>query len=208
MTFLNIWTREVPFVEFPLRKATRLIEEGQRPDRPAAHLGMPLKVEQEFWLLLVDMWAHNPLNRPSSEATQQRLETILCPFSSPALRARALWGSDERPDNLASGESHRASLKSRTASWQGQLPCSYQDNYSPPRHVPRAPRRSSATDPSNRRITEELLDFCLECIGKTLDLGPVSQQLNRTSLRKAPVLSIEVVRRSRVSRIAHFRLSG
>jgi hypothetical protein len=66
------------------------------------------------------------------------------------------------------------------------------------------PRLPSLDQPPH----EDLLDFCAEYIGrKSFDLVPVSQQLNRISLRKASVLSVEVVRGTRVSRIALFGIS-
>jgi serine/threonine protein kinase len=83
MTFLNVWTREAPFVELSSRRAGRLIEEGRRPNRPAEQLDLPTGMEQKFWLLLVDMWAHDPQNRPSSEDMQNRLETIFEPVLTP-----------------------------------------------------------------------------------------------------------------------------
>ena len=37
---------------------------------------LPPKTEQGFWLLLVDMWAHEALSRPSSQEVLGRLETM------------------------------------------------------------------------------------------------------------------------------------
>ena len=79
MTFLNIWTRKSPFAELPNdRKVEAAIQRRQRPDRPTIQIGLPPTKEQEFSVLLVDMWAHEPLYRVSTEEVQNRLETIFC----------------------------------------------------------------------------------------------------------------------------------
>lgn len=101
MTFWNVWTRELPFAELlNERKVEAAIRGGQRPNCPtrATNITAVLmappdmeqfdehsdldrnflspEIEQDFWLLLVDMWAHEASNRPSSADVLQRLETI------------------------------------------------------------------------------------------------------------------------------------
>jgi hypothetical protein len=100
MTFWNVWTRELPFAELlNERKVEAAIRRGQRPNNPTratnftTEMALPdmeqfdeqpdlernflnPEIEQDFWLLLVDMWAHEASNRPSSADVLQRLETI------------------------------------------------------------------------------------------------------------------------------------
>jgi len=79
MTFLNVWTRELPFKECRDQKAGAKIRDGERPERPLIGIGLPPAMEQEFWVLVVKMWAHVAGDRPSSEDVQKRLETIFNP---------------------------------------------------------------------------------------------------------------------------------
>jgi serine/threonine protein kinase len=77
MTFLSIWTREVPFAELPnSRKVEAAIRKGRRPEKPADDIDLPPEMEQEFWLLLTEMWSHDAASRPPSHDVQSRLETI------------------------------------------------------------------------------------------------------------------------------------
>jgi len=81
MTLLNVWTRDFPFAEiYKEQKAEAAIRKGRRPGRPAVQINLPSNVEQEFWLLLVDMWTHDASSRPPSEDVQKRLETIFGPL--------------------------------------------------------------------------------------------------------------------------------
>ena len=81
MAFLNIWTREAPFAELASSwKVEAAIRKGRRPEKPAAHLDLPPEMEQEFWLLLTEMWAHDPARRPPSDDMQRRLEAIFAPL--------------------------------------------------------------------------------------------------------------------------------
>jgi serine/threonine protein kinase len=81
MTFLHVWSRQVPFVEFSReQKATAAIRKGRRPKRPAVHIDLTSDIEQEFWLLIVDMWAQEASSRPQSEDMQKRLEAIFRPL--------------------------------------------------------------------------------------------------------------------------------
>ena len=80
MTFLNVWTRELPFKECKDWKAGAKIRDGQRPERPAIRIGLPPATEQECWVLLVKMWAHVADERPPSESVRLRLETIFNPI--------------------------------------------------------------------------------------------------------------------------------
>lgn len=81
MTFLSTWTREVPFAELPNnRKVEAAIRSGRRPGKPVADIDLSPAMEQEFWLLLTDMWAHDAANRPSSDDVQTRLEVIFAPL--------------------------------------------------------------------------------------------------------------------------------
>src|ERR1700733_10612660 len=75
--FFIIWARTSPFGrlsnEFTVQ---RLIREGHRPERPQTQIGMPAEIEEEFWGLVVDMWAHDPSRRPLTDDVQRRLEGI------------------------------------------------------------------------------------------------------------------------------------
>ena len=81
MAFLNIWTREAPFAELAnSRKVEAAVRNGQRPEKPAVDIDLPPEMEQEFWLLLTKMWAHDPANRPPSDDMQSQLEVIFAPL--------------------------------------------------------------------------------------------------------------------------------
>ena len=81
MAFLNIWTREAPFTELASsRKVEAAVRKGQRPEKPVVHIDLPPEMEQEFWLLLTKMWAHDPASRPPSDDMQSQLEVIFAPL--------------------------------------------------------------------------------------------------------------------------------
>ena len=92
MTFFNVWTRELPFKECKDWKAGAKIRDGKRPERPAIGIGLSPVMEQEFWVLVVKMWAHVAGERPSSEHVQLRLETIF----NPVLEQRKTTITDTR----------------------------------------------------------------------------------------------------------------
>ena len=77
MTFFSIWARTPPFGELSNeRRAGRYIRSGRRPEKPGTEIGLPPGMEKEFWQLIVDMWAHEPLSRPLTDDVQRRLEAI------------------------------------------------------------------------------------------------------------------------------------
>jgi hypothetical protein len=81
MTFFHVWTRKVPFAEVSReQKVVTAIRKGRRPNRPAVQLDLPSDIEQEFWILIVDMWAQDAPSRPLSENMQRRLEDIFGPL--------------------------------------------------------------------------------------------------------------------------------
>jgi len=81
LTILNTWTGEAPFPKHNDWWAAAAIQENRRPSRPTINIGLPLETEQELWLLLVDMWAHDASSRPLTEDVHRRLEGSLGPFS-------------------------------------------------------------------------------------------------------------------------------
>lgn len=84
MTFLNIWTRQHPFVEIRKeQKVAASLRRGQRPMRPTGAIELTPYVEERFWRLLVEMWAHEPQTRPSSERVRDALETFLRVYVPP-----------------------------------------------------------------------------------------------------------------------------
>ena len=113
MVIFNTWTCEVPFPEYNDRKAAAVIRKQRRPNKPTIHIGLPSRTEQELWLLLVDMWAHEASNRPSTQDMQRRLERSLGPFlptsndveilNHPFPRDTADMGND-LPNSTASGD--------------------------------------------------------------------------------------------------------
>jgi serine/threonine protein kinase len=75
MTFFSTWARTLPFCElFNEYKVQKHIRKGRRPKRPTTQIGLPAEMEQGFWQLIVDMWAHDPSSRPSTDDMQRRLE--------------------------------------------------------------------------------------------------------------------------------------
>lgn len=79
MTFWNTWTQHPPFheIENELQVAANF-RKGLRPQRPSkAPDGLSADVEAGLWALIEDMWAQEPLARPSSEVVQNRLESLL-----------------------------------------------------------------------------------------------------------------------------------
>ncbi|KAF8301396.1 kinase-like protein, partial [Clavulina sp. PMI_390] len=66
MTFLNIWTGEVPM--FELRKDAKVassFRKGKRPKFPTSPLYLAPRQTKDLWGLLNDMWAQEPFSRPS-----------------------------------------------------------------------------------------------------------------------------------------------
>ena len=80
MTFLSVWTCKIPFPDMKLEKAKAAIVKGLRPNRPGEQIDLPPKMEQEFWLLIVRMWACEASDRPSSKEMQEQLEMTLGPL--------------------------------------------------------------------------------------------------------------------------------
>jgi len=80
LTILNTWTGEVPFPKHNERRAAAAIRKNRRPSRPEINIDLPSETEQELWLLLVDMWAHDASSRPPTEDVHRRLEGFLGPF--------------------------------------------------------------------------------------------------------------------------------
>lgn len=77
MTFLNIWTRRHPFFEIKKElKVAAKLREGQRPKRPKGAVELIPDVEEQFWEILVEMWAHEPSTRPPSRAVSEDLDQI------------------------------------------------------------------------------------------------------------------------------------
>ncbi|KAF8288403.1 kinase-like protein [Clavulina sp. PMI_390] len=81
MTFLNVWSREPPFPEtgnwYQLITAVR---NGERPARPTASVKLGSASHDEFWTLLVEMWAHEKAERPRSEKVLESVECIFRPL--------------------------------------------------------------------------------------------------------------------------------
>lgn len=81
MTFLHVWTRNVPFAEISReQKAAAAIRKGRRPNKPTTQIGLPSYVEQEFWSLIVMMWAQEAPDRPLTADVQECLEVIFRPL--------------------------------------------------------------------------------------------------------------------------------
>lgn len=78
MTFLNVWTQELPFFEVRNEaKVASNFRKGFRPERPATSISLSFGTEEQLWTLLSNMWAQEPLSRPSSETVYLELERIL-----------------------------------------------------------------------------------------------------------------------------------
>ena len=81
MVFLSIWAGKTPFAELARRqKVEAAVRKGQRPEKPAVHIDLPPEMEQEFWLLITKMWAHDPASRPPSDDMRIQLEAIFAPL--------------------------------------------------------------------------------------------------------------------------------
>lgn len=128
MTLFAVWSRKHPFAEKKDdRKAALAICNGQRPRRPSVSIGLTPKMEQEFWDLLTDMWAHKPSRRPLSKDIQERLESILGPLSEPrdivSLAPAPLQGFNtyalENPFSTFQGE---LALRLRSDEPRGKMP--------------------------------------------------------------------------------------
>ena len=76
MTFLNVWTREPPFGEIRNEvKVASNYRKGYRPKRSNVEVGI-VGVKENFWALLVAMWAQKPADRPSSAVVYRDLGKI------------------------------------------------------------------------------------------------------------------------------------
>lgn len=73
MTFLALFTRKLPFDEYPREmEAMRAAERGIRPKRPQS-LPFPGALANDIWSLLEEMWAHEALDRPTSAQVEERI---------------------------------------------------------------------------------------------------------------------------------------
>ncbi|KAF8316078.1 kinase-like protein [Clavulina sp. PMI_390] len=77
MTFLNAWSGEPPFpgIKNALQVSAAL-SIGERPTRPAFSVPLDPASNNDFWALLVDMWAQETAKRPSSNKVLKRVEGI------------------------------------------------------------------------------------------------------------------------------------
>ncbi|KAF8308524.1 kinase-like protein [Clavulina sp. PMI_390] len=67
MTFLNVWSGRLPFSE--LRNDLKVMSsfrKGQRPEIPTDGVVLAPELRKHLWELLCEMWAQNPVKRPSS----------------------------------------------------------------------------------------------------------------------------------------------
>lgn len=77
MTILEMATLDKPWAEFSHElRAARAAEMGTRPIRPDSFGGLPDEVADALWALLGQMWAQEPLTRPSLGVVQAELERI------------------------------------------------------------------------------------------------------------------------------------
>ncbi|KAF8291688.1 kinase-like protein, partial [Clavulina sp. PMI_390] len=77
MTYLNAWTCQPPFPEIKLdREVTAVLNTGQRPLEPVVATPLSPEIRENFWKLLVDMWAHEAPKRPSSSQILERIEQM------------------------------------------------------------------------------------------------------------------------------------
>ncbi|KAF8302522.1 kinase-like protein, partial [Clavulina sp. PMI_390] len=75
MTFLYVWSGELPFkdIQNETKLASRL-RRGKRPSLPNSTVALSKEVQAAFWILLMDMWAHDAALRPSSRDVIKRFE--------------------------------------------------------------------------------------------------------------------------------------
>lgn len=77
MTILEMATLDKPWAEFSHElRAARAAETGTRPKRPDSLGGLPTETADALWALLSQMWAQDPLTRPSLDAVEAELERI------------------------------------------------------------------------------------------------------------------------------------
>ncbi|KAF8311894.1 kinase-like protein [Clavulina sp. PMI_390] len=79
MTFLYAWSRQKPFSDIANEEGvlTRLLNKG-RPEHPKVTAPLsPLEGRgTRLWVLIEDMWAHDPAERPLSGEVVERLELV------------------------------------------------------------------------------------------------------------------------------------
>ncbi|KAF8305975.1 kinase-like protein, partial [Clavulina sp. PMI_390] len=85
MTYFNAWSGHLPFPKIRRELQVAIIlNKGVRPDQPAQAVALDAPMKAEFWSLLIRMWAHEPVQRPSSSEVLEQLERIFarCKFST------------------------------------------------------------------------------------------------------------------------------
>lgn len=82
----SLWTGKVPFSEIANERAvTAALRSGKRPIRPAPSQDKsPLDVEtmEKFWDIVEEMWATDPIKRPSARDVELRSKALFQQFLS------------------------------------------------------------------------------------------------------------------------------
>lgn len=77
MTVLELATLERPFTEFDYEvSVAHASGNGARPRRPDNLGNLPSLAQNKLWVLLENMWAHNPLERPGLGTVKIILDDI------------------------------------------------------------------------------------------------------------------------------------
>ncbi|KAF8290359.1 kinase-like protein, partial [Clavulina sp. PMI_390] len=74
MTYLNAWSGQPPFPEIQRElQVVSIVNKGERPKEPTRAVALDATIKADFWILLLDMWAHEPAQRPASSNVLERL---------------------------------------------------------------------------------------------------------------------------------------
>ncbi|KAF8312400.1 kinase-like protein, partial [Clavulina sp. PMI_390] len=78
MLYLNVWSGQLPFAEIASnRQVMAALNGGMHPLEPTMVTPLDPKTRGDFWKLLVDMWVHEAIKRPSANQVLEQLEYIL-----------------------------------------------------------------------------------------------------------------------------------
>lgn len=79
LVFLHAWTHKQPFESFTEGLVMLAVCRGDRPPHPTSPPGEGLfenAIEGRLWTLMEDMWAHDPVVRPSARAVESALDAM------------------------------------------------------------------------------------------------------------------------------------
>lgn len=73
MAFLAIATQSIPFGDYPEHAAIAAAQRGERPSPLSSLVNLPEDCMEELWILMKEMWDHDPKRRPDAPEVAGRM---------------------------------------------------------------------------------------------------------------------------------------